>query len=115
VATRDLWNLLTVKAMGTPVLKGTITSTTTKNNTDTAVPFLNSAAADMSGKLYALQPDAACYFLPVTSSAGTVTSATGVYMSANDIKTIAFHQDYPYLAVLSADGSTCNMKVWELI
>jgi hypothetical protein len=98
---------------GTPVYKGTIVATTTKNNHDTAAPFLNTGEA-LTGKVLLIQSDAAAYILPGTTNAATVTTANGVLLGAYDRVVIAMGQSYGWLAGLSVSG-TANIKVWELI
>jgi len=98
--------------VGSPSLLGTIVATTTKNNYDTATPFNNSGDG-LKGKVLLIQPDAACYILPVTSSTGTVTTSNGVKLAADEKVTIHMGQRFPGLACLSVSGTT-NCKVWEL-
>lgn len=98
---------------GTHVLLGTIVATTTKNNTDTAVPF-NSTGEGLKGKTLLVQPDAACYILPGLLSTSTVTTANGLKLSADQTYVIMMGASYGWLACLSVSG-TANLKVWELV
>lgn len=110
--TRPSPNEIITYINGTPVLLGTLTCTTTKNNHDTAVPF-NDTTVALTGKVLLLQPDATCYVLPVTANDGTVTTANGVKLAADEKVIIGMASSYGFLAAVSASGTT-NIKVWEL-
>lgn len=98
---------------GTPVLLGTITATTTKNNHDTAVPFNNTGAA-LGGKLVMLQCDSACYVVTGTLNTTAATAATGVLLSSYERVVMWLGESYGWVAVLPVSG-TSVVKVWELI
>ena len=98
---------------GTPVFLGVIVATTTKNNTDTAVPF-NTAANGMAGKVLLIQSDTECYILPSASSTGTVTSSNGVKIGVDEKVIIKMGPTYGWLAGLAVTG-TSNIRVWELV
>ncbi len=98
---------------GTPVLLGTITATTTKNNHDTAIPF-NDTGTGLAGKLVMFQTDSACYLLCGTSNTAAATAATGILLAANERVIIWLGESYGWTAVLAVSG-TSVVKVWELI
>jgi len=95
---------------GTPVYLGVIAATTTKNNHDTAVPF-NDTGTGLGGKTLLIQASAACNVRPVTTNAGTVTTANGVLLATNEKMIISMGESYGWLAVVG----TANLSVWELI
>lgn len=57
-----------------------------------------------------IQCDAAAYYLAVTSTAGAVTSSTGLKVAADEKWPIAITKTHPYLAIISVSG-TVNCKV----
>lgn len=95
---------------GTPVYLGVIASTTTKNNHDTAVPFSNTGNG-LGGKTLLIQASAACNIRPVTTNAGTVTTANGIALAAGEKMLICMGETYGWLASVGA----ANLSVWELI
>src|SRR3990167_5807662 len=111
-----------VRLSGRPVLLGTITATTTKNNHTTAVPFNNTGNA-LLGKTLLIQPDSACYIGCGLTNAGTVTTANGVKLAADerviltmdDIdSSVAAGEFYGWFASVAVSGTTV-LKVWELL
>jgi hypothetical protein len=99
---------------GTPLLLGTITTTTTKNNHDTAVPFSNTGNA-LKGMSVLVQCDGAAFLLPGTTNAVTVTAATGVYVEAREKFYMHAFNTYGWIAALSFSGASVACKVWQLI
>jgi hypothetical protein len=91
---------------------GVIVATTTKNNHDTAVPFLNTGQA-LKGKVLAIYADAACYILAGTANTATVTSTNGLPMAAGETKVVVMDSTSGWLACVSVSGTT-NLKVWDL-
>lgn len=92
-------------SVGAPTHVGQIIATTTTNNADTAVPFSIS-----SGAVILCQASAACHIRPVTSSAGTVTTANGIKLGTDEKVTISMGSQYTHLAVVGA----ATVVVWEL-
>jgi hypothetical protein len=90
---------------------GKITATTTKNNTDTAVPF-----GIPSGARLSVQCDATAYVTVCTSSAScTATADNGIQVAADQLFTTSTPSSSGgagYVAVLSASG-TANCRVFE--
>ena len=101
------------KLSGTPVLLGTITATTAKDNADTAVVF-NDASPGLAGKLVMLQCDSACYIKCSTAAASAATAANGILLSAYERVVIWLGESYGWVSVLPVSG-TSVVKVWELI
>jgi hypothetical protein len=99
---------------GTPVYLGTIVSTTTKNNHDTASAFNNTGVA-LKNMTLLVQSDAAAYIRAGTANSVTVTSANGLLLEANEKYVLKMTGDYSFLAALSVSGSTANIKVFQLI
>jgi hypothetical protein len=93
---------------GSPQFLGVVVATTTKNNADTAVPF-----TIPTGAVLLLQPDTACYLKAATASTGTVTTANGVLLAANEKFTVMLATDEAWVACLAVSGTT-NLKVWQL-
>lgn len=90
---------------------GKITATTTKNNTDTAVPFSIPASAKLS-----VQCDATAY-VTVCPAVGTCVATTdnGIKVSADQLFTTSTPSNQGgtgFVAVLSASG-TANCRVFE--
>lgn len=104
-------------AFGCPTLIGTLTSTgTTVNNATTAVPFYPAAGQtepSLAGRAVLIQATAAGYVIPVTTSAGTASSTTAIYLSPNDPKTYRMSMEHGYLAWISVTG-TASLVVFEL-
>jgi len=98
---------------GTPLLLGTITATTAKDNADTAVVF-NDASPGLAGKLIMLQTDSACYVKCSTAAASAATSANGILLAAYERVVIWLGESYGWVSVLPVSG-TSVVKVWELI
>lgn len=98
----------TAASIGTPTHLGQIVATTTKNNHDTAVPFNNTGEA-LGFKVLLIQASAACHIRPVTSNAGTVTTANGIKLGTDE-KVTLYMGSYTHLAVVGA--ATC--VVWEM-
>ncbi len=92
---------------GVPTFLGTIIATTTKNQADTASPFVIPA-----GQFLLVQCDAATYLLPGVSAA-TVTTANGVKVIADEKYYIMLKSGQYSLAALAVTG-TVNCKVWRL-
>lgn len=84
---------------------GTITATTTKNNSDTAVPFtLN------KGARIAIQCDTAAYVTTGTTSAVTAATTTGVKLAADVLFDIPLRSTEQYVAVVAVSGtSVCKV------
>jgi hypothetical protein len=97
---------------GSPSFLGTIVATTTKNNHDTATPFNNTGEA-LKAKILLIQPDAACYILPGSTNAATVTTANGIKLGADERVIITMTSNEGWLCALAVSG-TANVKVWEL-
>lgn len=93
---------------GSPNWVGTVVATTTKNNSDTAVPFTLEA-----NKSYLLQPDTACYVKAGAASTQTVTTANGLLLEAYEKYVITLLNSETYIAALAVSG-TSNVKVFEL-
>lgn len=102
----------TVRLNGSPVLLGTITATTTKNNHDTAVPFLDTANA-LKGAILLVQCDTAAYLLPGTVNTATAASTTGVKVAADEKYYIIMSATHGWLAAIAVAG-TSVCKVWRL-
>lgn len=112
-----------IKLSGNPRLLGTIDFTaTSKTNHQATTPFNNTGNA-LLGKVLVLSATQNCYILPVTTNVGTVTTATGVPLFANervimvmdDIDlSVAAGEFYGWLACIrsTADG---NLRIWELV
>ena len=113
VISRPNGSRVSVLINGTPVFLGLIVATTTKNNTDTATPF-NTAANGLAGKALLIQSDTECFILPSASSTGTVTTANGVKVGADEKVIIIMGPTYGWLAGLAVTG-TSNIRVWELL
>lgn len=96
---------------GSPSLAdgGTITATTTKNNSDTAVPFTM-----LANRAYLLQPDLAVYVKSGTTSGTTVTAANGLLIEAFEKYVITLLDTETFLAALSVSGASANLKVMLL-
>lgn len=100
---------------GTPVWKGVIIATTTKNNHDTATPFLNTGDA-MEGGVYLLEASAACNVNcagttnAVTASVTRTSSSYGFAMAADERVIITMAEGYKWIAVVGA----ASVVVWEL-
>jgi hypothetical protein len=103
-------NEVMAQSMGTPVYLGVIAATTTKNNADTAVPFLNTGDG-LAGLTLLIHASAACYILPDTSLAATVTTANGVPVAADERVIIQMTPAHKSLAAVG----TANVSVWKLI
>lgn len=97
---------------GDPVLLGTIVATTTKNNSDTAVAF-NATGEALKGKLLVLQPDADCYVRQVDTAAGTVTTANGIKLAADQLFYMGMRSTKGFIACVAVSG-TANLRVFEL-
>lgn len=104
---------LAVEALnGMPVLLGTITATTTKNNSTTAVPFYT-AAPDLSGRVLMLQADSACYVVFGATSALAVATTAGVKLAADEKFYVTLRSDTGLVACLPGSGTTV-LRVYEL-
>lgn len=108
--------LLALCLLASPALAGerylgTITATTTKNNTDTAAAFGIPAGAKLS-----VQCDATAYVLVCTSSAScSATTTNGIKVAADQLFTTSTPSSSAgagYVAVVSASG-TANCRVFE--
>jgi hypothetical protein len=101
---------------GNPVHLGTVIATTTKNNTDTAVPF-NSTGDALKGKMLLLQSDAAFYVRAGTVSTITVTTGTsttaGVKVEAGEKYILSMGREQGWIACVSASG-TATVQVFEM-
>jgi hypothetical protein len=95
---------------GTPVYLGVIVATTTKNNHDTVAPF-NNTGSGLGGKTLLVQASAALNFRPVTTNAGTVTTANGIALAAGEKMVICMGETYGWLAAVGS----ASLSVWELI
>jgi hypothetical protein len=96
--------------VGTPRLLGSIVvSGSSLNNSDTATPF-NASGNGLAGKVLLIQPSADVHVLPVTSSAGTVATTTGVKVLTDERVVITMDDGYTHLAVIG----TATVKVFEL-
>jgi hypothetical protein len=108
---------ITAQSIGVPIPLGIIIATTTKSNTDTAVPF-NYTGDALTGKTLLLQADAACFVTFGTASTVTCTDATvatmGFYLAAREKVTVYTGTTYGWVACLSVSGTT-NLKVWQLV
>lgn len=93
---------------GSPQFLGVIVATTTKNNADTAVPF-----TIPGGAVILIQSDTACYVRAATAATGTVTTANGVLIAANEKFTVCLHPEESWVAALAVAG-TSNVKVFQL-
>ena len=101
--------LLGASALGSDNYVGTITSAgTTKNNSDTDVPFVLPAPGR-----FAVQCDAAAYVRGGTGSSTTVTSANGMKTIADGVYDIITPASTFYIAVISVAG-TVNCKVFTV-
>lgn len=98
---------------GSPVLLGTITAATTKNNHDTAVAFVNTGTG-LANRMLILQPDVACYVTFGTANTVTATALTGVKLAADEKFPVIMSATHGWIAALAVSG-TCVLKVWELI
>jgi hypothetical protein len=98
---------------GSPSYLGTIVATTTKNNHDTATPFVNTGDA-LAGLTLLVQSDVACYVLAGTANTATVTTGNGVKLEANEKYVITMSDRQGWLAALAVSG-TANVKVWQLV
>lgn len=99
--------LVAADAVAAERLLGTITATTTKNNSDTAVTFTIPSAAKLS-----IQCDVAAYVVVGTGSSTASTSATGVTVQANALFLTATGNGQNHVAILPVSG-TANCKVYE--
>lgn len=90
---------------GSPRFLGTIVSTTTKNNSDTAVPFTIPA-----GSVLLLQPTAEVQILPGTTAAATATTGNGLTILADERFTFILAEDEAYVACVGA----ASTLVWQL-
>ncbi len=90
---------------GSPQYLGTITSTTTKNNSDTSSPF-----PIPLGAVLLIQCSAACHVLPGITTAAAVTTSNGIEMIAKEKFTLILAADEAYLAVVGS----ADTKVWQL-
>lgn len=90
---------------GSPRFLGTIVSTTTKNNADTAVPFTIPA-----GSVLLLQPTAAVQFLAGTTAAATATTGNGVGLATGEKYKLILAEDEAYVACVGA----ASTLVWQL-
>lgn len=98
---------------GEPNYLGVIDFTgTSKTNSQATVPF-NAAAPALALMTLLLQPDQDCYVLPVATATGTVTSATGVKLTAGERVIIGLTELKPWIAVLRVSASG-NLSVWEM-
>lgn len=90
---------------------GTITSTTSKTNQNTATPF-----TIPQGARVLIQCDVSVHLEFIASSTGSTSSATGIQLDAVE-KWEAYSGSYrQYLAIIAAAGSatTANCKVWRV-
>lgn len=85
----------------------TSTGTSATNGTSFATTFAIPDGTSVAG---VIQCDAAAYYLAVTSSAGAVTSSTGLKVAADEKWPITISSSHPYIAVISVSG-TANCKV----
>lgn len=100
--------------MGTPVRLGVIAATTTKNNTDTGVPF-NNTGDGLERLMLQLQPDAACYVRFGSGASLTVASTTyDVVLEANQIFTTWMAEGKSVIACLGVSGNA-NLVVCKLV
>lgn len=90
---------------GSPQFLGTITSTTTKNNSNTAVPFTIPLGAYLL-----VAADAACNIRGGTVSTLTVTTANGIPVAAGEKFTLILATDEAYVACVGS----ANLGVWQL-
>lgn len=95
------------------VLLGTITSTgTTKNNSDTAVPFTLGPDTHNGAYKLSIQCDAAAYVIAGGSTAVTVAATTGVKLAADALFDIDVLPSQKWIAVISSSG-TVNCRVFS--
>jgi len=88
---------------------GTIIATTVKDQSNTASPFTTVSQHDV----VMVQPDAACYVdTASTAAAGTLTSANGIYLEANEKYYMRMSKG-AYIMCLAVTG-TVNLKVRRL-
>lgn len=97
-------------ATGKPVLLGTITATTTKNNSDTAVPF-NTTGDLLAEKMLMLQPDTACYVWTGTTT-GAAATTSHIYLDAREKYYLSMGAD-GYVACVAVSGTTV-LRVFEM-
>jgi hypothetical protein len=93
---------------GSHAFLGTITATTTKNNSDTAVPFTIT-----EGTCLMIQSDVATYILAGTATTQTVTSANGLRIEANEKYVMWLTAKQLYLACLGV-AATATVKIWSM-
>lgn len=96
--------VLALANSGRPAHLGEIIATTTKNNADTAVAFTIPTYS-----VVLCQASAACHLIPVSSSAGTVTTSTGVKLGTDE-KVTFYLGEYQHVAVVGA----ATVKVWKM-
>lgn len=98
---------------GEPNYLGVIDATaTSKTNAQATAPF-NAAAPGLALMNILIQPDVDCYVLPVTTSAGTVSSTNGVKITAGERVLIGLTELKPWIAVIR-DTASGNIRFWEM-
>lgn len=99
---------------GMPIFLGVIDATTTsKTNHEATTPFNNTGEA-LKGKTLLIQVSAECYIGVTSTSTGTVTTANGVKLAADERVIIMMGQSRGFLAAIHATA-TANVRVWELV
>ncbi len=99
---------------GTPKYLGVIDFTGTSKTNHQATSVFNNTGAALTGKTLLLQCSAAVHILPVTTNDGTVTTATGVKLAADERVIISMGSTYGWLAAIQTSGAG-NLSFWELI
>lgn len=94
---------------GDPII-GTITSTTTKNNSDTAVPFTIPSVP--GGANVTIQCDVDTYVVTGYTTAVTSTAAAGVWVGARVLYDPDLITGEIYIATLPVSAATSNCKVF---
>jgi hypothetical protein len=119
LAARPIPGVVPQTIAGAPTFLGVIDYTgTSTTNHQASTPFNNTGSA-LCGMVLLLQPSTDMYVLPVTTTTGTVTSANGVTLFANE-RVVLTMTDYfvtnateCWLAALRVTSSG-NLRVWRL-
>ena len=96
---------IVIRLNGSPRYVGVIAATTTsKNNNDTGVPFLNTGDG-LSATVLELQPDVACHVVANNTAALAVATTNDTKLEAGEKYVMVTTKDQKFLGCRSVTGS----------